>query len=83
MDILTYIVEQALILVPALWIVGAFLKKTPNVPDWVIPWALLAAGVGGAIAIIGTTPEAVIQGILVTGVAVLGHQIVKQTTEQK
>lgn len=82
MDILEYIIEQAIVLVPALWIIGTFLKKTPNVPDWVIPWVILICGIGGAVALLGMTADSVIQGVLVAGVAVLGHQILKQTTEK-
>lgn len=82
MEILEYVIEQALILVPALWIIGTFLKRTPKVPDWTIPWVLLACGIGGAIALLGLTADAVVQGVLVAGVAVLGHQILKQTIEK-
>jgi NhaP-type Na+/H+ or K+/H+ antiporter len=79
MDLLRYIVEEAFIVIPALWVLGAFLKKTPKVKDWVILWILLAVGVVFTVAIIGFTAKAVVQGILVAGAAVLGHQIVKQT----
>ncbi len=32
MDFLEYIVEEALILIPVLLILGKIIKKTPNVP---------------------------------------------------
>ena len=35
-------------------------------------------GVGGALAIMGPTVDAVIQGVLVAGAAVYGNQLVKQ-----
>lgn len=78
-EIMEFVVGEALVLVPALWVLGKFLKSTPYLPDWTIPWALLVAGIGGAVALIGPTPEAVIQGVLVTGAAVLVHQLAKQT----
>jgi len=32
-QLLQFIIEEALIVIPALWIVGTFLKQTPNVSD--------------------------------------------------
>jgi hypothetical protein len=78
-----FITEGNLILVPALWILGMFLKRTPNVPDWAIIWILLALGVTGSIFMNGINTDAILQGILATGVAVLGHQLIKQTVGKK
>ena len=83
MEILEYIISEALIIIPVLWILGSFLKRTPKVQDWIIPWVLLLVGVILAIGIIGLTVDAAIQGVLVAGAAVLGHQLLKQTTERK
>ena len=83
MEIIEYIINEALIIIPVLWILGSFLKKTPRVQDWTIPWVLLVAGMLFAIGIIGFNVDAVVQGVLVAGAAVLGHQLVKQTTERK
>ncbi len=80
--LLKFVVEQAYVLIPALWILGMFLKNTPKVQDWVIPWVLLVAGIAGAVALMGVTAEAVLQGIIVTGVAVLGYNLYKQTTQR-
>ena len=79
MDILKYVVEQALILIPALYIIGMVLKSTPKVLDWLIPYILLALGIVGAVGIMGLNVEAVIQGILVAGVTVFTNQVIKQT----
>jgi hypothetical protein len=81
-EILKYIVEKALILVPALWIIGYIIKKIPNCPDWIIPFILLPLGVVGAMAILGFTVDSAIQGVLVTGVAVLTHQLIKQAIKK-
>jgi hypothetical protein len=78
-EILEYIISEALIIIPVLWILGSFLKKTPKVEDWLIPWVLLAVGILAALGIIGFTVDAAVQGILVSGAAVLGHQLLKQT----
>jgi NhaP-type Na+/H+ or K+/H+ antiporter len=83
MDIMKYIVEEALIIIPMLWIIGLFLKTTPGVPNWTIIWVLLVLGVLITIALLGFTPQAIIQGVLVAGAAVLGHQLLKQTIKKK
>jgi hypothetical protein len=79
MEVLEYIISEALIIIPVLWILGSFLKKTPKIGDWMIPWVLLAVGILAALGIIGFTVDAAIQGVLVAGAAVLGHQLLKQT----
>jgi NhaP-type Na+/H+ or K+/H+ antiporter len=81
MDLLKYIVDEAFIVIPVLWILGIFLKRTPKVKDWMILWILLGVGIAFTVAIIGFTAKAIMQGILVAGAAILGHQIVKQTKE--
>lgn len=78
MDIINYIVDNALILIPALVIIGAIVKHIQVIPNKWIPLILLAFGIGGAMALMGLTADAVIQGILVTGAAVYGNQLVKQ-----
>ena len=78
MDFLNYIAENAVILVPALYIIGMFIKAVPGIPNWCIPFALLLLGEAGALGIMGLSAEAAIQGVLVTGAAVLVNQGVKQ-----
>ena len=78
MEILTYITENAIILIPVLIIIGLILKKLEFIPDKYIPLILLPLGILGAMALGGWTVESAIQGILVTGAAVYGNQIVKQ-----
>lgn len=73
-----YITENALILIPVLNILGKIIKEFQKIPDKFIPLILLAFGITGAIAIMGFNAEAVIQGILITGTAVYGNQVVKQ-----
>ena len=40
-------------------------------------------GIGFSVAIIGFSVDAIIQGILVTGVTVLGNQLIKQSKKDK
>lgn len=73
-----FITENALLLIPVLNIIGAIIKNTEKIPDKYIPLILLGFGVLGAVAILGLSPQSVVQGILVTGTAVYGNQLVKQ-----
>jgi hypothetical protein len=78
MDIYTYLIEDALILVPVLLILGTIIKGIDFIPDKYIPLILLPVGILGAIAGGGFNVGSIIQGILVTGAAVYGNQLVKQ-----
>ena len=73
-----YIVENALVLVPVLNIIGMIIKNTEKINDKYIPLILLFFGVVGAVAILGFSPQSVVQGVLITGAAVYGNQVVKQ-----
>lgn len=83
MEILTYITENAIILIPVLVIIGLILKKLQFIPDKFIPLILLPFGIAGAVLLgdmstMTAVVSSVIQGILVCGAAVYGNQIVKQ-----
>ena len=78
MDILSYITNNALILIPVLLIIGQIVKGIAVIPDKWIPLILLPVGIAGALALMGPSADAAIQGVLVAGAAVYGNQIVKQ-----
>ncbi len=78
-----FITENALLLIPVLNIIGAVIKNTEKIPDKYIPIILLFFGIVGAVAIIGISPESIVQGILVTGAAVYGNQVVKQMKKEE
>jgi len=79
MEILNeYLIEEALIVIPALLILGKIIKGTPNIKHWTIPYVLLILGIAFTIALTGFNVDSVIQGVLVSGAAVFGHQLVKQ-----
>ena len=82
-DIIQYVQEEALILVPVLFVLGLLFKNTPRVPDWTIPWALLVIGIVLAVLLLGDPLQGIIQGVLVAGATVLAHQLVKQTVERE
>lgn len=78
-NIISFVPEQLLILVAALYVIGVFLKKTPNVKDWTIPWILLILGIAFSIAILGISATSILQGIICSFGAIATNQIIKQT----
>lgn len=78
MEISKYLAENMLALVPFLYVVGMILKGTELIKDKYIPLILLPVGVLFSLLVIGLSPDAVIQGVLATGVTVYGNQVVKQ-----
>ncbi len=78
-----FITENALLLIPVLNIIGAIVKNTEKIPDKYIPLILLFFGILGAVAILGLSPESVVHGVLVTGTAVYGNQVVKQLKKKE
>ena len=77
--LLTQIDERLLPLPVALYILGMFLKRTPKVADWCIPWILIVISCIIANPIMGLSINAVIQGVLACGISVLGNQLYKQS----
>lgn len=80
MDFMNYIVDQALILIPALYILGRVFK-TSQLPDKYIPLVLLVIGVTLSMFLTGFNVQSFVQGILVTGAAVFTDQITKQLSK--
>jgi len=78
-----HIIEQALIVVPVLLVIGKVLKNTPKIQDWVIPYFLLLLGVLFTIGILGINMQAIVQGVLVSGAAVFANQLYKQYSNKE
>jgi hypothetical protein len=66
-----------------LWVIGYALKQTPKVPDWAIIWILLFVSIGFGTFAFGFSINGIINGVIAAGVAVLGHQMFKQTFGEK
>ena len=79
MDILSYIIDKCLILIPVLYIIGMAIKGVPNIKDWIIPYIIMIFGVAFAVFLNGFNVESVIQGVLVAGATVYANQLIKQT----
>lgn len=76
-----YLIQEALIVIPALLILGKIIKVTDLIKDKFIPVVLLGLGIVFTVGLIGFGVDSIIQGILVTGGAVFGHQLYKQSKE--
>lgn len=74
-----FIVSEALIMVPVLYFIGLFLRQTPRIPFWTHAWILLALGVTSCMIYFGPAITSFVQGVLVTGGAVLLKDIIHRT----
>jgi hypothetical protein len=79
MDVTEYIRPDALILIPVLYIIGMFLRQTPRIPFWSHSWIKVIFAVIACLLHYGYRIESVIQGILVTGAAVLSRDLLSIT----
>lgn len=80
-DFLNFLQENFLIVAVVLYAAGLFLKKIPEkyIPDWVIPFALWAAGILIGWGVMGAfTVATFMQGTLAAAVAVFGQNLIKQ-----
>lgn len=59
-------------------VIGMLCKKTPHVPDWLIPWIVTVSGIAIGLLYIGGKVGAGV-GFLVSAVSVYGHQMFVQT----
>ncbi|MBR4050393.1 MAG: phage holin family protein [Clostridia bacterium] len=78
MNISDYLFEQGLAVIPLLNIIGKIIKETKFVSDRYIPVILLVIGISCAFGLMGISADSAIQGVLLTGTAVFGNQLVKQ-----
>ena len=82
-NLISYITDNALILIPVIYVIGAILKGTELVKDKYIPVILLPIGIVLGMILIGFDVNGFIQGVLVTGVAVYANQLVKQALKEE
>lgn len=84
MDFLSYITENALILIPVLSIIGAIIKGIEKIKDKYIPIILLPIGIGLSMGIMGAiSVDSIVQGVLITGASVYANQLVKQSKKSE
>lgn len=79
MDVVSYILDNKLILIPVLYVINYIVKKTKVIGDKFLPLVLLVVGILLSVLMGGDTIiNNIVQGILVTGTTVLTDQIVVQ-----
>ena len=72
MDIINYIIEEGLIMIPVLYIIGEIIKFTGVLNNKWIPLTLLIFSLLFTPLLLGGfTPDNIVQAVLVTGVTVL------------
>lgn len=72
----SFVKPESMIMIPVLYLIGLFLERTPKVSAWKIPWIQSFVGVTLCLAYYGIIIDAVVQGILVAGVAVLMRDLI-------
>ena len=78
LNLCQFINDNVYIISVVLFIIGLFLKKTPKIPNWLIPYILSVLGIGMCIIMLEFSLNAIMQGIIGAGVAVYVHQLGKQ-----
>ena len=77
MDILSYILDEGLIMIPALWFLGYIIKNTKKIDKCYIPFILLVISLTLTPLLLGGyVVENIVQAILVVAGAVLSHELV-------
>ena len=82
MDILNYVVEEGLIMIPVLYIIGEIITGTEFLSNKWIPLVLLVISIGFTPLLLGTYDASnIVQAVLVAGATVFSNELVKQTNK--
>ena len=82
MDILEYVVQEGLVMIPVLFILAEVIKHTELLDNKWIPLTLLIISIAFTPVLLGTfNPDNIVQAVLVAGVTVFADQLYKQTKE--
>lgn len=83
MDILNYVVQEGLVMIPVLFIIGEIVKGTGLLSNKWIPLAVLIISIGFTPLVLGTyTADNIVQAVLVAGVTVFGNELIKQSSRE-
>lgn len=77
-NLISFIPEQLLILVAALYVLGVGFKKYKQLDNKYIPVLLLILGIGFSVWVLGLNPNAVLQGVICWGISIGINQTYKQ-----
>ena len=83
MDILNYVVEEGLIMIPVLYIIGEIITGTEFLSNKWIPLVLLVISIGFTPLLLGTYDAAnIVQAVLVAGATVFSNELIKQSSRE-
>ena len=83
MEILDYILQERLILIPVLYVIAEIIKMTELIKNNYIPLIVLVLGVLLSLMVGGfAVADNIIQGVLVAGATVLTNEIIKQSQKE-
>ncbi|MEG1981765.1 MAG: phage holin family protein [Clostridia bacterium] len=75
--------SELLFIVPALVVVGIFIKRLKFIPNKFIPLILLALGEIFSILFLGFNVQSTVQGILLSGASVFSYELYRQIKAKK
>ncbi|MGO0986743.1 phage holin family protein [Clostridioides difficile] len=81
-NLISFIPEQLLILVAALYVLGVGCKKYKQLDNKYIPVVLLMLGIGFSVWMLGLNADAVLQGVICWGISIGINQTYKQLKEE-
>ena len=82
MDILNYVVQEGLVMIPVLFIIGEIIKGTELLSNKWIPLVVLVISVVFTPLVLGAyTADNLVQAVLVAGVTVFGNELIKQSNK--
>lgn len=76
-----YIRTDAFILIPVLYVIGLLLRQTPYLPKWSYAWIQMLFAVISCLLYYGLEIQSVVQGILVTGAAMISTDVLHNTID--
>lgn len=82
MNVLDYVVQEGLVMIPVLFIIGEIIKGTELLSNKWIPLVVLVISVAFTPLVLGAyTADNVVQAVLVSGVTVFGNELIKQSSK--
>ena len=82
MDVLNYVVQEGLVMMPVLFIIGETIKSTELLSNKWIPLVILIVSIGFTPPVLGAyNADNIVQAVLVAGVTVFGNELIKQSSK--
>ena len=82
MNMFDYIIQEGLVMIPVLYIIGEIVKGTELLANKWIPLVILVVSIGFTPLVLGAyTANNIVQAVLVAGATVFGNELVKQSSK--